>query len=94
MMNAIDPAIMKDEEICKQAVWMIDGYSSMDVGRGVVAAVKMNTTPYPMQPYMGLMHYALSVELTGFMQGKQSAEQTLINVDTAYIAIAKKKGIL
>ncbi|MDP7374981.1 MAG: extracellular solute-binding protein, partial [Alphaproteobacteria bacterium] len=56
MMNAIDPAILKDEDIRKQAVWLIDGYTPTDAARGVFAAAQANTIPYPMLPYMGLLH--------------------------------------
>jgi hypothetical protein len=54
----------------------------------------MGTTAYPMVPYMGLMHTALGGELADFMQGKESAEQALADVEAAYIAAAKEKGFL
>ena len=94
MMNAIDPSIIKDEDIRKQAVWLIDGYTPTDAARGVFAAAQANTIPYPMLPYMGLMHTALGAELSDFMQGKESAEQALADVEAAYIAAAKEKGFL
>ena len=47
-----------------------------------------------MLPYMGLMHTALGNELADFMQGKESAEQALADVEAAYIAAAKEKGFL
>ncbi len=46
------------------------------------------------RPYMGLMHTALGGELADFMQGKESAEQALADVEAAYIAAAKEKGFL
>ena len=94
MMNGIDPSIIKDEDIRKQAVWLIDGYTPTDAARGVFAAAQANTIPYPMLPYMGLMHTALGAELSDFMQGKESAEQALADVEAAYIAAAKEKGFL
>ena len=94
MMNAIDPSIIKDEDIRKQAVWLIDGYTPTDAARGVFAAAQASTIPYPMLPYMGLMHTALGAELSDFMQGKESAEQALADVEAAYIAAAKEKGFL
>ena len=94
MMNAIDPAILKDEDIRKQAVWLIDGYTPTDAARGVFAAAQANTIPYPMLPYMGLLHTALGAELSDFMQGKESASQALADVEAAYIAAAKEKGFL
>lgn len=94
MMNGIDPSIIRDEDIRKQAVWLIEGYTPTDAARGVFAAAQANTIPYPMLPYMGLMHTALGAELSDFMQGKETAEQALADVEAAYIAAAKEKGFL
>jgi hypothetical protein len=94
MMNAIRPEKMQDEEIRTQAVWLIEGYKPTEAAIGVFEAAKMGTTPYPMLPYMGLLHSALGNELSDFMQGKESAEQALSDVEAAYIAAAKEKGFL
>ena len=94
MMNAIDPSIIQDESIRKQAVWLLEGYTPTDAARGVFAAAKMNTTPYPMLPYAGLMHSAIGEELSDFMQGKENAEKTLADIEEAYKTKAKEKGFL
>ena len=94
MMNGISPAMMESEEIRTQAVWLIDGYTPTDAAIGVFAAAGMNTIPYPMLPYMGLLHTALGNELADFMKGTESAEQALKDVEAAYIAAAKEKGFL
>ncbi len=94
MMNGIAPSNMEDENIRTQAVWLIEGYEPTDAAVGVFEAAKMGTTPYPMLPYMGLMHTALGAELADFMQGKESAEQALADVEAAYVAAAKEKGFL
>ena len=94
MMNGISPSMMSDENIRTQAVWLIDGYKPTEAAIGVFEAAKMGTTPYPMLPYMGLMHTALGAELPDFMQGKESAEQALADVEAAYVAAAKEKGYL
>lgn len=94
MKKAIDPAILSDEEVSKQAVWLIEGYKPTPAAIGVFEAAKMGTIPYPMLPYMGLMHTALGNELADFMQGKESAEQALKDVEAAYVAAAKEKGFL
>ncbi len=93
MMHAIRPAMLNDET-SPQAVWLIEGYQPTDAAIGVFEAAKMGTTPYPMLPYMGLRHTALGSELADFMQGKESAEQALADVEAAYIAAAKEKGFL
>ena len=50
--------------------------------------------PYPMQPYMGLLHSALGSELAEFMQGREGAENALKDVEAAYTASAKEGGFL
>ena len=80
--------------MAKQAVWLIEGYQPTDAAVGVFEAANAGTIPYPMLPYMGLMHTALGNELADFMQGKESAEQALKDVEAAYIAAAKEKGFL
>ena len=94
MTNAIKPSIMDDENIRKQAVWLIEGYKPTEAARGVFAASEMKTTPYPMLPYAGLMHSAIGKEIADFMQGKETADKTLSDIEDAYRASAKEKGFL
>ncbi len=91
--HAIRPAMLNDET-STLAVWLIDGYEPTDAAKGVFAAAQSGTIPYPMLPYMGLLHTALGNELGDFMQGKESAEQALADVEAAYVAAAKEKGFL
>jgi hypothetical protein len=83
-----------DEETSPQAVWLIDGYEPTEAATGVFAAAQMNTEPYPMLPFMGLLHSALGAELSDFMQGKESAADALAGVEAAYTTAAKEKGFL
>jgi len=94
LMNGIRPAILEDEEVAKQAVWLIDGYEPTPAAVGVFEAAKAKTIPYPMLPYMGLLHTALGNELSDFMQGKETAEEALADVEAAYTAAAKEQGFL
>lgn len=94
LMNGIRSDLMEDDEIARQAVWLIDGYEPTSAAVGVFEAANMNTIPYPMLPFMGLLHTALGNELSDFMQGKESAEQALSDVEDAYRAAAKEKGFL
>lgn len=94
MMNGIRPELMEDEEVRTQAVWLISGYEPTDAAVGVFDAAQAGTIAYPMLPYMGLMHTALGNELGDFMQGKESAEQALADVEAAYTAAAKEQGYL
>jgi ABC-type glycerol-3-phosphate transport system substrate-binding protein len=93
MAHAIRPEILNDTT-STQAVWLIDGYQPTPAAIGVFAAANAGSTPYPMVPYQGLLHSALGAELGDFMQGKESAEQALADVEAAYTAAAKEKGFL
>ncbi|NDW54630.1 ABC transporter substrate-binding protein [Aliiroseovarius sp. PrR006] len=94
MMNGIRPELMQDAEVASQAVWLIDGYEPTDAAIGVFDAAKAGTVPYPMVPYMGLMHGAIGNELADFLQDKESAEQALADIEAAYRAAAVEKGFL
>jgi len=77
-----------------QAVWLVDGFTPGPKSVGVLAAAKMGAKPYPMLPHMSLMHGALGSEIVDFLQGKESAEQALADVEAAYTEKAKEKGFL
>jgi len=93
MKHAIRPAMLNDKTSL-EAVWLIDGYEPTPAAVGVFAAAQAGSTPYPMLPYQGLLHTALGAELSDFMQGKESAEQALADVEAAYTTAAKEKGFL
>ena len=43
---------------------------------------------------MGLLHTALGDNIADFLQGNESAEQTLQDIEDAYTAAAEEKGFL
>jgi hypothetical protein len=93
MKNGISPSILNDETM-SQAVWMIDGYQPAPVNEGVFSAIAMGSKPYPMLPYHGLLHTALGDNIADFLQGNESAEQTLADIEAAYTAAAREQGFL
>lgn len=76
------------------AVWLVQGYEPTAASAGVAGTAQGGAKPYPMIPFMGLMHNAAGAELTEFLQGRESAEQALADVEAAYVAAAKEKGFL
>jgi multiple sugar transport system substrate-binding protein len=60
----------------------------------VIATANAGARAYPMQPYMGLLHTALSSELAEFMAGTEDAAQALADVKAAYDTAAKEGGYL
>lgn len=76
------------------AVWLMPGYTPGAPAAGVAATAQAGTRPYPMLPYAGLMHTALGEELAQFLQGEESAEQALADVEAAYMAAAREQGFI
>lgn len=76
------------------ATWLTKGYQPGKVAVGVLGTANAGAKPYPMLPYMGLLHSALGSELAEFMQGRESAEEALKDVEASYVAAAKEGGFL
>ena len=75
-------------------VWLIKDYKGGNTAGPVVDAATRGASPYPSFPHMSLMHGALSTELVEFLQGNESAEKALADVEAAYIAKATEQGFL
>ncbi|MEM6383645.1 MAG: extracellular solute-binding protein [Pseudomonadota bacterium] len=76
------------------AVWLLEGFEPGPAAAGVAATAQAGARPYPMVPQMGLLHTALGNELSDFMQGTESAEQALADVEAAYTTAATEQGFL
>ena len=92
MMNGIRDEIV--EENNDAAVWLSPVYKPGPASAGVAATAQAGAKPYPMVPFMALMHTALGDELSAFLQGQESAEQALADVEAAYTEAAKEQGFL
>jgi multiple sugar transport system substrate-binding protein len=77
-----------------QAVWLIKDFEPGPLSVGVLAAAKAGANSYPMEPHMGLMHNAIGAEIIEFLQGRESAEKALADVEAAYVTAAKEAGFL
>ncbi|MCL6285153.1 extracellular solute-binding protein [Ruegeria sp. 2012CJ41-6] len=76
------------------AVWLMDSYTPGLAAAGVAQTAAAGAEPYPMLPYMGLLHQAVFEELPDFLQGNESAEKTLADIEAAYVAAAQEAGYL
>ena len=76
------------------ATWLVAGFEPGPTAVGVIGNAKGGARAYPMQPYMGLLHTALSAELADFIAGKEDADQALADVKAAYDTAAKEGGFL
>ncbi len=92
MMAGLSTEMMQKN--AEKAVWLIDGYAPTDAAVGVIDNVQNGARPYPMLPYMGLLHTALGDNLVEFLQGAESAEQALTDVAKAYETAAREAGFL
>ena len=92
MVNGVsDEMVMANND---KAVWLSEAYKPGKAAEGVAAVAGMGAEPYPMLPYMGLLHTAFFEELPDFLQGNESAGQTLADIEASYIAKAKEAGFL
>lgn len=92
MMHGISPAVIAANP--NAATWLVKGYTPGPAAVGVIATANGGARAYPMQPYMGLLHTALSTELAEFIAGKEDATQALADVKAAYDSAAKEGGFL
>lgn len=92
MVHGISPAMVAANPAV--ATWLVKGYEPGPAAIGVIANANGGARAYPMQPYMGLLHTALSTELADFIAGKEDAAQALADVKAAYDAAAKEGGFL
>ena len=92
MVHGTSPEVLEGNE--DEAVWLISGYEPTPAAAGVFATAQSGAKPYPMIPFMSLMHTALGDELSDFLQGSESAEQALADVEAAYRTAAKEQGFL
>lgn len=92
LMNGITPEVVKANN--DAAVWLVEGYTPSAASAGVAATAAGGAAPYPMLPFVGALHTALGAEISDFLQGSESAEQALTDVEAAYTTAAKEQGFL
>jgi maltose-binding protein MalE len=92
MVNGVSDDMVKANN--DKAVWLMDAYQPGPAAEGVAAVASAGAEPYPMLPYMGLLHTAFFEELPDFLQGNAGAEETLADIEASYIAKAKEEGYL
>lgn len=92
MVKAISPETVAANPTA--ATWLVAGFEPGPAAVGVIGNAQGGARAYPMQPYMGLLHTALSAELADFIAGKEEADQALADVKAAYDAAAKEGGFL
>jgi ABC-type glycerol-3-phosphate transport system substrate-binding protein len=92
MLNGISPENISANN--DKAVWLSNAFKPGPTAVGVAETGKGGAKPYPMIPYMGILHGAIGENLSEFLQGTESAEQALSDIEDAYIAAAQEQGFL
>jgi ABC-type glycerol-3-phosphate transport system substrate-binding protein len=92
MLNGISPENIAANN--DKAVWLSDAFTPGAAAVGVAETSQGGARPYPMIPYMGILHGAIGDNLSEFLQGSESAEQALSDIEAAYIAAAREQGFL
>ncbi|MEM9348774.1 MAG: extracellular solute-binding protein [Pseudomonadota bacterium] len=92
LVSALTADLMADHN--DDAIWLVDGFTPGPAAAGVAQTAQGGARPYPMIPYINLMHNAASAELADFLKGDESAEETLADIEAAYVTTAKEAGFL
>ncbi len=92
MVHGISPDVIAKNSAV--GTWLVKGFVPGPTAEGVIANATSGAKAYPMLPYMGLLHTALSAELADFIAGKEEADQALTDVAAAYNTAAKEGGFI
>ena len=90
MMHGVSPASL--EKGRDAAIWL--AFPDSTIGKGAVDSQKGGAPAYPASTEMGLMHTALGNNIADFLTGKESAQQTLADIEDAYATAAREAGVL
>ena len=90
MMHGVSPASL--EKGRDAAIWL--AFPDSAIGKGAVDSQKGGAPAYPASTEMGLMHTALGNNIADFLTGKESAQQTLADIEDAYATAAREAGVL
>jgi ABC-type glycerol-3-phosphate transport system substrate-binding protein len=74
--------------------WLIKGYVPNKYAEGVIASANGGAPAYPSTTVMGLVSSVVGDGVGDFLTGKKTAEQTLADIETAYLAKARAQGLV
>jgi len=86
------------EEVVKAnndvAIWLRSAYKPTRFSKGVAESAMGGAPSYPMQPQISMVHAAIGNNIGDFLAGKESAEESLADVEAEYTKAAKEKGFI
>ena len=92
IMEGIKPSVIEANN--DAAVWLAPGFTPGDLAAGAAATAQGGAPAYPASAAGGLMHTALGDNIADFLNGTESAEQSLADTEKAYRAAATEQGLL
>lgn len=76
------------------AIWLTDAFAPPRIAKGAIASAQGGAPAQPASTQLGVMHTAIGNNIADFLTGRESAQQTLADVEAEYTTAAKEKGIL
>ena len=76
------------------SVWLVKGYAPGKLAGGVVASAEGGAPNYPAATALGPLTTAIGNGVADYMTGKKDAAKTLADIEVAYLATAKEKGLI
>lgn len=76
------------------AIWLVKGYKPSRLSDGAIQNAINRTPSYPLTSKIGLMHSALGKDVSDYLTGQKTAEETLKEIEYNYITAAKESGLL
>ena len=76
------------------AIWLSEEPIDSPAAIGAAASAEGGAPSYPAGTLIGLMHTALGNNVSDFLTGAESAEETLADVEAEYTAAAREAGLL
>jgi len=75
-------------------LWIRSAYEPNEYTNAIADTVMLGAPPYPMNPQASLAHGALGENISDFIVGKESAQESLADAANAYRNAAREQGLL
>lgn len=92
VMHALSEDVVKENN--DTALWIRSVYKPTEYTAAITDSVLEGVPPYPMDPQAALAHSSLGDNISDFIVGKETAEESLADATKAYRAAAKEQGFL
>ena len=91
-MEGMDTEMVKANN--NAAVWLIPGFVPGRLAQGAIASAMAGAPNYPSTTSVGMISGVIGEQVADFLTGKKTAQQTLADIETTYLARAKEGGLV